>query len=92
MRNVPSGRTMEDRLEYYSMPEPNSGCQLWFGAVNDSGYGVIGVGKSAKVKFAHRVSWEINRGAIPNGMMLCHLGVSVSLVSLIRSGKRRHAA
>ena len=28
-----------DRLERHSIPEPNSGCKLWLGAVDESGYG-----------------------------------------------------
>jgi hypothetical protein len=31
------------RLEKSSIPEPNSGCWLWLGAINNKGYGKIGM-------------------------------------------------
>lgn len=47
--------------------EPNSGCWLWAGADNGVGYGKF------RGKYAHRISYEMNRGPIPNGMHLDHL-------------------
>jgi len=46
-----------------------SGCWLWTGACVDSGYGVIRYGKSLR---AHRVSWQIHNGPIPEGMGVLH--------------------
>lgn len=53
-----------------TMPEPNSGCWLWVGATNSTGYGFL----SAKPRtlYAHRVSYEVHHGEIPNGMFVCH--------------------
>lgn len=59
-----------ERLEQKFEPEPNTGCWLWTGCALKSGYGRIGVGGS--VKLAHRVSWEIHRGAIPDGLFVLH--------------------
>lgn len=41
-----SGKPVPLEPRFYSRvsPEPNTGCWLWTGAVNDSGYGVIAVG------------------------------------------------
>jgi hypothetical protein len=47
------------------------GCWLWIGA-KAWGYGQIkGTGKEPLYR-AHRVSWEINRGRIPHGMLVLH--------------------
>jgi hypothetical protein len=63
-----------DRIGSSSIPEPNSGCWLWLGALSNSGYGRImithhGVGK---VQSAHRVSWREVNGEIPGGMYVLH--------------------
>lgn len=48
----------------------SAGCWIWRGARDAAGYGVVRVdGKSRR---AHRVSWELHRGPIPDGMLVCH--------------------
>lgn len=52
---------------------PN-GCWDWFGAHDKFGYGTIYVGKDApqsRMK-AHRFSWELHNGPIPEGIEVCH--------------------
>ena len=44
---------------------PN-GCWIWTAGKNKSGYGQI------NNTYAHRVSWEINNGKIPNGLCVLH--------------------
>lgn len=66
---------LEHLLNYVS-PEPNSGCWLWFGPVNNQGYGDIGfydeaAGKSIR-RLAHRLSYELHEGPIPKGLELDH--------------------
>ena len=52
-------------------PEPNSGCWLWVGHVNDNGYGLFHVnGRNVR---AHRFAYEHYRGPIPEGLDLDHL-------------------
>ncbi len=63
--------TTMDRLLQNSVPEPNSGCWLWLMSVDHHGYGKMGVGP--KVKMAHRVSYELKHGAIPEGNEIDHL-------------------
>lgn len=49
----------------------SSGCWSWSGARNKQGYGHIGIAASKNAK-AHRVSYEIHFGKIPNGALVCH--------------------
>lgn len=59
-----------ERVERFAVPEPNTGCWLWIGAVDPHGYGVLSVRN--KIRFAHRASWEAHRGIIPSGMVVMH--------------------
>ncbi len=45
--------------------EPNTGCWLWLGAVDNNGYARMNRGR-ATVR-AHRVSWELANGPVPRG-------------------------
>jgi hypothetical protein len=46
------------------------GCWEWLGARSGFGYGKSGY--EGKFLAAHRVSWEIHFGLIPEGMLVCH--------------------
>lgn len=59
------------RLERRSVPEPNTGCQLWVGATHDFGYGHVAVG-GHKVMLAHRASFTVHVGEIPRGLFVLH--------------------
>lgn len=50
-------------------PEPNSGCWLWPGDTL-KGYGRVSYIGTRQA--AHRVSWLIHRGLIPEGLFVCH--------------------
>lgn len=58
------------RIFKHSIPEPNSGCWLWNGAVLKSGYGVSSNGE--KCVLAHRLSYKSFVGDIPEGMIIAH--------------------
>jgi hypothetical protein len=45
-------------------------CWEWTHSLNPSGYGQISVGKSPNK--AHRVSWVLHRGPIPDGLCVLH--------------------
>lgn len=61
--------TLQTRFDKQVMPEPMSGCWLWMGAVG-KGYGSIGFG--LKNEGAHRVSWMLHKGPIPEGGHVLH--------------------
>jgi hypothetical protein len=65
-------RTMQERFDAKYIPEPMSGCWLWEGAVCSGGYGCIGETGTRKVLAAHRVSWELHNGKIPDGKWVLH--------------------
>ena len=64
------GSSLREKFYSYVAPEPNIGCWLWVGSYHPAGYGQIAVGKIPVG--AHRVSWELHRGEIPEGMFVCH--------------------
>lgn len=68
-------KTVRDRFEDKYIPEPNSGCWLWTGSYSSMGYGQLSVmvgDEGYKKVGAHRLSWMLHRGSIPDGMHLCH--------------------
>lgn len=65
-----STQTLEERFLAKCIPEPNTGCWLWFSAIDRLGYGNITV--DGKPRIAHRVSFELFVGALPPRMEVCH--------------------
>lgn len=59
-----------DRFHAMVLPEPNSGCWLWMGTVNENGYGQFRL--DGKMRRAHRVAYEAYKKAIPEGLTLDH--------------------
>jgi len=46
------------------------GCWIWTAALNEHGYGVASINR--KSILAHRLSYMIKHGDIPDGMFVCH--------------------
>jgi len=69
-RRATRGMSLNDKLDYYTYPEPNTGCWLWGGHIKADGYGEITFKK--KYYRAHRLSWERHNGPIPSGLLVCH--------------------
>lgn len=57
-----------DQVEGASLP----GCHVWCGTLATNGYGQIGL-RSHHKKFAHRISYELAKGPIPEGLVIDHL-------------------
>ena len=64
-------KTLRERFERNFIPEPNSGCWLWLLSLCN-GYGRIYDLQNKRGALAHRLSWEIHRGAIPSGLWVLH--------------------
>lgn len=58
----------EDR--FFQKIEKTKTCWFWKGALNSKGYGSFAVER--KSKLAHRYSYELHKGEIPKGMLICH--------------------
>ncbi len=63
--------TTRQRIENYSIAEPNTGCWLWLGSIGSSGYGHLRV--NGRTRSAARLAYEIFRGSIPEGYEPDHL-------------------
>jgi hypothetical protein len=50
----------------------DSGCWLWRGSKDGGGYGTLSTGSGFSPSKAHRISWEMRNGEIPDGMYVCH--------------------
>lgn len=62
--------TLQERFSDKFIPEPNSGCWLWTAAATKQGYGVFNMDGSGIG--AHRASWIMENGDIPDGLCVCH--------------------
>ena len=61
-------RPIADR--FWEKVQKSDGCWLWQAGLNNSGYGWIRSG--ARPELAHRVSWRLTFGEIPNGLCVLH--------------------
>jgi hypothetical protein len=61
-------------IAFWTHVEKTETCWLWTGSRNEHGYGTLTVrtGKRNKVFKAHRFSWALARGPIPDGAWVLH--------------------
>jgi hypothetical protein len=59
-----------DRFMARVSPEPNTGCWLWTGSLSGA-YGRFSFTRENEQR-AHRASWVLFRGPIPDSMHVCH--------------------
>ena len=62
--------TVAERIERDTIPEPNSGCWLFCGPIDENGYGRIRVGNK-KVR-VHKYTYELDNGPLPPKMTTMH--------------------
>lgn len=65
----PAPRDPKERFFAFVSPDPNSGCWLWTGSKRH-GYGAFKY--MTTVEQAHRASYMLFVGLIPDGMLVCH--------------------
>lgn len=64
---------LNTRFQRYVGSATENGCTLWLRCRNADGYGVIGQGgHKGRMILAHRVSYEISVGPIPDNMLVLH--------------------
>lgn len=59
-----------ERVERHSIPEPNSGCTLWFGYTDRYGYGQLRY--RGRGILAHRAAWIARHGSLAPRIVICH--------------------
>lgn len=71
--NTPVQDTTE-RFWKHVVKSAGDGCWLWIGGTNDRGYGRFHVTETDRKQliYAHRFSFELHRGAIPEGLQVLH--------------------
>ncbi len=63
--------TLEER--FWPKVQKSDGCWLWAGAKSSKGYGLIGEGgRNGRDLLAHRVSYQLQVGEIPDGLSILH--------------------
>jgi hypothetical protein len=64
---------METRFESKFERITESGCWIWTASMNKKGYGRYHeTGGESGFTLAHRASWKMNKGPIPDGLLVCH--------------------
>ncbi len=71
------GRPAENILERFNkkyIPVTESGCWIWTASCRNNTYGQFRMSRNPNeaLHSAHRASWILHRGPIPDGMNVCH--------------------
>ncbi len=64
------GKPLRER--FLAKVQKTAGCWLWLGASRPGGYGHMNIGAGRGYRGAHRVSYELHHGPIPEGLHVCH--------------------
>lgn len=68
-RDFGHGKTVQERFD--CKVTKSDGCWIWHATLSPAGYGQFYY--KNKLHMAHRVSWELANGPIPDGMFLDHI-------------------
>jgi len=69
--SVATVRTPEEKLRRYADVRGPEECWIWQGCINNKGYGKTSL--DGRRMYAHRMSYEIINGRIPDGLVIDHL-------------------
>lgn len=64
--------SLRDKFDSKWRLDEATGCWLWHGAFEATGYGQIRIGSPGKLIAAHRIAWELYVGPIPEGLWVLH--------------------
>lgn len=67
---LPMSKNMAHKERFFQKVNKTESCWLWTGAVTSKGYGSMGI--AGKNTSTHRLSYMWFKGAIPEGMYVCH--------------------
>lgn len=69
-------RPLKSRIIESRKIDKSTGCWVWIKRLNSTGYGALTCGSrvdnTRRIGLAHRISYEIFVGAIPDGLFVCH--------------------
>jgi hypothetical protein len=65
-----NGQPLSQRFHEKFTSGPTLECWLWTGSINNHGYGQIRA--NGKLEYAHRTSYRLHVGSIPDGMCVLH--------------------
>lgn len=68
----PKPTPLADRFKTKYVVDEATGCHEWAAAKGARGYGFIALAGGKKLALAHRVSYELKYGPIPEGLFVCH--------------------
>jgi hypothetical protein len=72
LNSGPDVKTFEQKTaEFFSRITKTDTCWIWNGIRNPAGYGEYGKWRGRKM-LAHRLSYLIHNGALPDGAIVCH--------------------
>jgi len=58
---------------FFKYVQKTDTCWNWIGLKAPNGYGRLSVGgRKGGMKYAHRISWALFNGEIPEGLLVCH--------------------
>ena len=66
-------KNVQAHVDRLCIPEPNSGCFIWLGRLSPTGYGLVSRLVGYEDTLAHRLSYVLTRGAIPENKQIDHL-------------------
>lgn len=69
---MPRYKPMEQRFREKYVIDNSTECWNWQGALVGIGYGHLNGERGSKSQVAHRYSYELHVGKIPDGMIVCH--------------------
>lgn len=63
---------LSERFWNFAKESSDKVCWNWQGGLDTKGYGQLSVGQGESPIKAHRASWQIHFGPIPDGLNVCH--------------------